>query len=102
MALNGAPKSVGKRPSNKQKGEIESTVDLSVENDRSTPNFNFQSLGHYPAASQVPHPTYGEAVQTDGIAANGYFSQQSSAGSQYPMFRYIITLQNSKCPIISI
>ena len=79
LALNGAPKSVGKKPSNKRKAEIESTVDLSVENDRSTPNFNFQSLGHYPAASQVPHPTYAEAVQTDGIA-NGYFSQQPSTG----------------------
>ena len=43
------------------------------------PNFNFQSLGHYPPASQVPHPTYAEAVQTDGIA-NGYFIQQPSTG----------------------
>ena len=46
LALNGAPKSVGKKPSNrkrsnKRKAEIESTVDLLVENDRSTPNFNF-------------------------------------------------------------
>ena len=77
LALNGAPKSVGKRPSNKPEAEIESTVELSVENDRSMPNFNFQSLGHYLAASQVPHPTYAEGVQTDGIA-NGYFSQQPS------------------------
>ena len=38
------------------------TVDLLVENDRVIPNFNFQSLGHYPASSQVPHPTYAEAV----------------------------------------
>ena len=63
-----------KKTSNKQKAEIESTVDLLVEHDRSTSNFNFQSLGHYPAASQVLYPTYAEAVQTDGIA-NGYFSQ---------------------------
>ena len=79
LALNGAPKSVGKKPSNKRKAEIESTVDLSVENDRSAPNFNFLSLGHYPAASQAPHATYAEAVRTDGIA-NGYFSQQPSTG----------------------
>ena len=82
LALNGAPKSVEKKSrkrSHKRKAEIESTVNLLVENDRSTSNFNFQSLGHYPASSQVPHPTYAEAVQTDGIA-NGYFSQQSSAG----------------------
>ena len=79
LALNGAPKSVGKKPSNKQKAEIESTVDLSAENDRSIPNCNFQSIGHYPAASQIPHPTYAEAVQTDGIA-NSYFSQQPSTG----------------------
>ena len=68
-----------KKPSNKRKAEIESTVNLSVENDRSTPNFNFHSLGHYPAASQVPHPTYAEGDQTDGIA-NGYFGQQPSTG----------------------
>ena len=94
LALNGAPKSVGKKPSNKRKAEIESTVDLSVENDRSTPNFNFQSLGHYPAASQVPHPTYAEAVQTDGIA-NGYFSQQPSRGQSVPnvLLNYNVTQQ---------
>ena len=79
LAQNGAPKSVGKRPSNKRKDEIKSTVDLSVENDRSTPNFNFHSLGHYPAASQIPHPTYAEAVQTDGIPKS-YLSQQPSTG----------------------
>ena len=82
--------------------EIESTVDLLVENDRSTPNFNFQSLGHYPASSQVPHPAYAEAVQTDGIA-NGYFSQQSSTGQSVlnvPLY-YYSTLHSSKCPIIS-
>ena len=49
LALNGAPKLVGKKTSNrkrsnKRKAEIESTVNLSVENDRSTPNFNFQSI----------------------------------------------------------
>ena len=43
------------------------------------PNFNFQSLGHYPAAFQVLHPNYSEAVPTDGIA-KGYFSQQPSTG----------------------
>ena len=84
LALNGAPKSVGKKTSNrkrsnKRKTEIESTINLLVENDTSTPNFNFHSLGHYPVASQVPYPTYAEAVQTDGIA-NGYFSQQLSTG----------------------
>ena len=84
LALNGAPESVGKKTSNrkrsnKRKAEIESTINLLVENDTSTPNFKFHSLDHYPAASQVPHPTYAEAVQTDGIA-NGYFSQQLSTG----------------------
>ena len=68
-----------RKRNNKRKAEIESTVDLLVENDRRTPNFNFQSLGHYPTDSQVPHPTYAEAVQTDEIA-NGYFSQQPSTG----------------------
>ena len=43
-------------------------------------NFNYQSLGHYPAASQVLYPTHAEeAVQADEIA-NGYFSQQPSIG----------------------
>ena len=84
LALTGPPKSAGKKPSkrkrsNKRKAEIESTVDILDENDRSTRNFNFQLLGHVPAASQVPHPTYEEAVQTDGIT-NGYFSQQPSTG----------------------
>ena len=68
-----------KKTRNKRKAEIESTINLLVENDTSTPNFNFHSLGHYPVASQVPYPTYAEAVQTDGIA-NGYFSQQPSTG----------------------
>ena len=75
----GWKKPSNRKRSNKRKPEIESNVDLLVENDRSTPNFNFQSLGHYAASSQVPHPTYAEAVQTDGIA-NGYFSQQPSTG----------------------
>ena len=75
----GWKKTSNRKRSNKRKAEIESTVDLLVEHDRSTSNFNFQSLGHYPAASQVLYPTYAEAVQTDGIA-NGYFSQQPSTG----------------------
>ena len=84
LALNGALKTVGKKPrsrkkNNKPKVEIESTVDRFVENDRSMPNSNFQSLGHFPAASQVTHRTCAEAVQTDGIT-NGYFSQQPSTG----------------------
>ena len=84
LALNGAPKSAGKKTSNrkrsnKQKAEIGSTADVLVENDRSTSNFNFQLLGHFPAASQVTHPTYAEAFQIDGIT-NGYFSQQPSTG----------------------
>ena len=44
-------------------------------NDRNTPNFKFKSFGHFPAASQVTHPTYAEAVQTDGVT-NGYFSKK--------------------------
>ena len=39
-ALNGAGELVGKKPSNKQKAKINSSVDLLVDNDRSTPNFN--------------------------------------------------------------
>ena len=84
LALNGAPKSVGKKTSNrkrsnKRKTKIESTVNLLAENDRSTLNFNFQSLGHFPAASQVTHPTCAEAVQTNGTT-NSYFSQKPSTG----------------------
>ena len=75
----------------KRKTEIKSTVDLLVENDRSTPNFNFQSLGHFLAASQVIHPT---CVEADEII-NGYFSQQPSIG-QSPLntpLHYNITQQ---------
>ena len=47
LALNAAPKLVGQKPNNrksrnKQKAEVESTVNLLVENDRSKPNFNSQ------------------------------------------------------------
>ena len=83
QALDGAPKSVGKKSSNrnrskKRKDEIESTVNLLVKKDRSTPNYNFQAFCDFPAACQVTHPTCAAAVQTDQIT-NGYFSQQPSA-----------------------
>ena len=65
LPLNGPPKLVGKQSnyrkrSNKRKPEIESTVDLLVDNDKGTANFNFQSLDHFSAAFQVIHPTYAE------------------------------------------
>ena len=79
----GWKKPSNRKRSNKRKPEIESNVDLLVENDRSTPNFNFQSLGYYAVSFQDPHPTYAEAVQTDGIA-NGCFSQEPSKGQSLP------------------
>ena len=75
-----------KQQSNSRNGKY---VDVLVENDRSTPNFNFQSFDHFPAASQVTHPICAEAVQTDGIT-NGYISQQPSTGQS--VLNYSVTL----------
>ena len=106
LALNGAPKLVGKKlsnrkRSNKRKAEIESTVDLLVENERSTPNFNFQSLGNFPAASQVTHipPVQKQFRQMELLMAISVNNHLQS--SHHSMFRYIIKLHSSKCPIIS-
>ena len=74
MQQNQLEKTSNRKRSNKRKVEVESTIDLLVENDKSTPNSSCCT-----APSKVPHPTYAEAVQTDGIA-NGYFSQQPSTG----------------------
>ena len=83
QVLNASPKLVGKKTSNlersnKRKAKIENVNHL-VCNERSMPHFNFKSLGYFPAASQVTHPTFAEAVQTNGII-NGFFTQQPSIG----------------------
>ena len=83
MQQNQLEKTSNRKRSNKRKVEVESTIDLLVENDKSMPNSSYCT-----APSKVPHPTYAEAVQTDEIA-NGYFSQQPSTGQSvlnFPLY----------------
>ena len=101
QVLNASPKLVGKKTSNlkrssKRKAKIENNVNHLVYNERSMPHFNFKSLGYFPAASQVTHVTFAEAVQTNGII-NGFFSQQASIGKSVLNTFFITILHCRNC-----
>ena len=57
----------------------------------------FNPLAHFPAASQVTHPTYAEVVETDGII-NGYFNQQPST-AQSVLNIMFVKIETGKCSL---
>ena len=104
LALNGAPKSVGTKPSNKKrsnKRKVEIEV-LSIFQLKMTEVNLILTFNHLAISQKLPRliisPVQKQFRQMELLIAVSV--NNDLQGSHYSIFRYIITLHSSKCPII--